>query len=86
MRKITMTENMTPINRKCIEAGISRKQLAEKSGVPLVTIDQWARRVRVPRDVYQRYKVAQVFKCHIEDLIEPELTEKRAAPNRSRPA
>ena len=29
-------------------------------------------RTRVPRDVYQLLKVAQVLECHIEDLIEPE--------------
>ncbi len=75
MRKITVTENMTPINRKCIEAGLTRKQLAEMSGVPMVTIDQWARRVRLPRDVYQLYKVAKALGCQIEDLIEPELAE-----------
>lgn len=77
-RRIAITENMTPINRKCIEAGISRKELAERSGVPMVTIDQWARRVRLPRDVYQLYKVAQALGCHIEDLIEPELAEASA--------
>lgn len=75
-RSIQMTENMTPINRKCIEAGISRRELATRSGVPLVTLGQWARRVRLPRDVYQLYKVAQALGCHIEDLIEPELAEK----------
>lgn len=75
MRKIAITDNMTPINRKCIEAGLTRKQLAEMSGVPMVTLDQWARRVRLPRDVYQLNKVAKVLGCHIEDLIEPELAE-----------
>ena len=76
MRKIPISENMTPIDRKCVEAGISRKQLAQMSGIPYVTIDQWGRRVRIPRDVYQLYKVAQVMGCHIEDLIEPEVAEK----------
>ena len=73
MRKIPITDNMTPIDRKCVAVGISRKQLAMMSGIPYVTIDQWARRTRLPRDVYQLYKVAQVLECHIEDLIEPEL-------------
>ena len=83
MRKIAITDNMTPINKKCIEAGLTRKQLAEMSGVPMVTLDQWARRVRLPRDVYQLNKVAKVLGCHIEDLIEPELaeTEKECGSN-----
>ena len=80
MRKIPITENMTPIDKKCIEAGISRRDLAQRSGIPYVTIDQWARRKRLPRDVYQLYKVAQALECHIEDLIEPELAEKGPAP------
>ena len=83
MRKIAITDNMTPINKKCIEAGLTRKQLAEMSVVPMVTLDQWARRVRLPRDVYQLNKVAKVLGCHIEDLIEPELaeTEKEGGSN-----
>lgn len=75
-RSIQMTEDMTPIDRRCIEAGISRTELSKRSGVPLVTLDQWARRVRLPRDVYQLHKVAQALGCHIEDLIEPKLAEK----------
>ena len=83
MRKIAITDNMTPINKKCIEAGLTRKQLAEMSGVPMVTLDQWARRGRLPRDVYQLNKVAKVLGSHIEDLIEPELaeTEKEGGSN-----
>ena len=83
MRKIAITDNMTPINKKCIEAGLTRKQLAEMSGVPMVTLDQWARRVRLPRDVYQLNKGAKVLGRHIEDLIEPELaeTEKEGGSN-----
>ena len=38
MRKIPITENMTPIDKKCIEAGISRRELAQKSGIPYVKI------------------------------------------------
>ena len=75
MRKMTITENMTRIDRRCIEAGISRTELARRSGVPIRTLEAWSRRLRVPRDVYQLYKVAQALECHIEDLIEPELAE-----------
>ena len=74
-RRITITDNMTPLATKLVEANMTKKALAEKSGVPLGTIDQWVRRIRVPRDVYQLYKVAQALNCRIEDIIEPELTE-----------
>lgn len=76
MRTMTITDNMTPLARKLVDKGMTKKELAERSGVPLVTIDQWTRRVRKNPNVYQLYKVAQVLKCHIEDLIEPELAEK----------
>jgi transcriptional regulator with XRE-family HTH domain len=76
MRTMTITDNMTPLARKLVDKGMTKKELAERSGVPLVTIDQWTRRVRKNPNVYQLYKVAQVLECHIEDLIEPELAEK----------
>ena len=76
VKKIPITDSMTPIDRKCVEAGISRRQLAKMSGIPYGTIDQWTRRIRIPRDVYQLYKVAQALGCHIEDLIEPEVAER----------
>ncbi len=75
MRQLTMKEDMTLIDRKCIEKGISRRELARRSGVPVRTLEAWAVRKRLPRDVYQLYKVAQALGCHIEDLIEPELAE-----------
>lgn len=75
MRRITISDNMTPLAKKLIERGMTKKELAEKSGVPLGTIDQWSRRLRKSPNVYQLYKVAQVLECRIEDLIEPELGE-----------
>ena len=51
MRKLTMTENMTPIDKKLIEKGMTRSDLSKQSGVPLRTIESWCRRLRVPRDV-----------------------------------
>jgi len=79
MRQLTMKEDMTLIDRKCIEKGISRRELARRSGVPVRTLEAWAVRKRLPRDVYQLYKVAQALGCHIEDLIEPELAEAQEA-------
>ena len=74
-RRITITDNMPPLAIKLVEANMTKKALAEKSGVPLGTIDQWVRRIRTPRDVYQLYKVAQALGCRIEDIIEPEFAE-----------
>lgn len=79
MKHLTMKEDMTLIDRKCIEQGISRRELARRSGVPVRTLEAWAVRKRLPRDVYQLYKVAQTLGCHIEDLIEPELAEAQEA-------
>ncbi len=79
MRQLTMKEDMTLIDRKCIEKGISRRELARRSGVPVRTLEAWAVRKRLPRDVYQLYKVAQALGCYIEDLIEPELAEAQEA-------
>ena len=72
-RKITIKEDMTPLAKMLVAQGMTKRELSERSGVPLVTIDQWSRRVRKNPNVYQLYKVAQVLECHIEDLIEPEL-------------
>jgi DNA-binding Xre family transcriptional regulator len=69
---MTITENMTKIDRKCVELGISRMELSRRSGVPIRTLEAWGKRLRVPRDVYVLQKVAQALECHIEDLIEPE--------------
>lgn len=79
MKHLTMKEDMTLIDRKCIEQGISRRELARRSGVPVRTLEAWAVRKRLSRDVYQLYKVAQALGCHIEDLIEPELAEAQEA-------
>ena len=86
MRKIPITGNMTPIDKKCVDAGITRRELAQMSGIPYVTIDQGARRKRLPRDVYQLYKVAQALGCSIEDIMEPEPQEDGQPEARDTPA
>ncbi len=48
---------------------LNRKQLAELSGVPSRTIDDWENNRRIPRDVYQLKKVADALDVTIEDLI-----------------
>lgn len=80
MRKMTLSDDMTPIDRKCVELGISRKELSIRSGVPIRTLEAWGKRLRIPRDVYQLAKVAKALDCYIEDIIEPELAEKAEAP------
>lgn len=50
-------------------AGMSRQELAERSGVPWRTIDDWVAGRRKPKDVYQLKKVADALGCKIEDLI-----------------
>ena len=71
MRRMEFTDNMTRIDRKCIEAGISRRELSRRSGVPIKTLEAWGKRTRLPRDVYQLQKVAKALGCNIEELIEP---------------
>lgn len=72
MRRMTMKENMTPIDKRCIELGITRTELSRRSGVPVRTLEAWGKRTRIPRDVYVLQKVAQALDCQIESLIEPE--------------
>ena len=71
-RRMALNDNMTPIDKKCIERGITRAELSRRSGVPIRTLEAWGKRIRVPRDVYVLLKVAQALDCHIEELIEPE--------------
>jgi DNA-binding Xre family transcriptional regulator len=72
MRRMTMREDMTPIDKKCIEQGITRTELSRRSGVPIRTLEAWGKRIRIPRDVYVLQKVAQALNCSIEEIIEPE--------------
>lgn len=72
MRRIEIVDDMTPIEKKLIEKGMTRADLSRRSGVPVRTLENWANRSRTRMDVYQLYKVAQVLECHMEDLIEPE--------------
>ena len=77
MKRITMKEDMTPIDKKCIEMGITRAELSRRSGVPIRTLESWSARLRKSPNVYQLYSVAQVLGCHIEDLLEPETPEEK---------
>ena len=70
MRRMTYKEDMTPMDKLCIEKGITRRELARQSGGAIRTIEGWAKRSRTSPNVYQLYKVAQVLGCQIEDLLE----------------
>ena len=39
--KLTIKEGMTPIDRKCVEMGISRLELSRRSGVSPRTLEAW---------------------------------------------
>ena len=70
MRRIKNTDTMTPIDRICVEKGLTRAELSKRSGVPVRTLEGWSARVRTNPNVYQLYKVACVLGCSIEDLLE----------------
>lgn len=78
MRRFAITDNMTPIDLRCIEKGMTRRELSRRSGVPIRTLEDWSHRINIPRDVYQLLKVAKALDCAIEDLIEPEVAEAAA--------
>lgn len=72
MKRIEDAEGRTPMDRKCVDLGISRLELSRRSGVPARTLEDWAMRKRKSPDVYQLLKVSKVLGCSIEDLLEPE--------------
>ena len=49
--------------------GLTRTQLARRSGVPLRTREEWEAGRRVPRDVYQIHAVAAALGMSIEDYL-----------------
>ena len=75
MRKKTLEGNMTPIDKRLVELGMTRATLARLSGVPVRTLENWSSRLRKSPNVYQFYRVAKVLDCSMEDLLEPELLE-----------
>lgn len=77
MPRLTQNSDLTPIDRKCVELGISRLELSRRSGVSARTLESWGKRMRIPRDVYVLYRVAKALGCSIEDIIEPELAEEK---------
>ena len=75
MRKTTIEGNITPIDKRLVQMGMTRVTLARLSGVPLRTLENWSKRTIKSPNVYQFYRVAKVLGCTVEDLLEPELIE-----------
>lgn len=51
------------------KAGLTRTELAELSGVPYRTLENWESGVRRPQNIYQLKKVADALHCTVEELI-----------------
>jgi DNA-binding Xre family transcriptional regulator len=65
-------KDRTPMDKMLAAQGISRLELARRSGVPARTIEDWAMRKTKSPNVYQLLKVSKILGCTIEDLLEPE--------------
>ena len=52
-RRMKVSDNMTKIDTMSIEQGISRTELAERSGFPSGSLENWWMRTGLPRDVFQ---------------------------------
>lgn len=59
------------IKAKREECGLTRKQLSEKSGVPLRTISQWEETERMYRcDMVLIMKIVLAMDCSLQDIVE----------------
>lgn len=56
------------LKRKRRESGLTQRQLAEKSGVPLRTIQNWEGHVTEPL-ARPLKRVAEVLGCKLDDLV-----------------
>ena len=54
MRKTTIEGNMTPVDRRLVEIGMTRAALARMSGVPLRTLENWSNRCAMPCTCWSR--------------------------------
>lgn len=61
-----------PIDARCKELGISRRELCRRAGVSCRTVESWCSGHRQNPDVYQLWRVARALGCRIEDLLDPE--------------
>lgn len=63
---------MTKIKELRLAAGLTQRELAEKSGIPYRTIQSWEEGARRPSDLRKLHKVAVALGARIEDLIDLE--------------
>jgi transcriptional regulator with XRE-family HTH domain len=61
---------MNKIKQFRLKKDLSMRQVSDGSGIPYRTLQDWERGSRKPRDVYQLQKLAEFYKCHIEDLLD----------------
>ena len=60
---------MTEIRRLREERGISQQELAQPLGVTQGAVSHWENGVRKP-DIDDIVKIAQLFNCKVDDLID----------------
>lgn len=60
---------MTEIRRLREERGISQQELAQALGVTQGAVSHWENGVRKP-DIDDIVKIAQLFNCKVDDLID----------------
>lgn len=51
------------------EKNMSRSQLSALSGVPLRTLQDWETGKRIPRDVYQIWRVSKALGLSVEEYL-----------------
>lgn len=61
---------MNKIKQLRLDKNLTIREVSNGSKIPYRTLQNWEDGSRKPRDVYQLQKLAEFYKCHIEDLIE----------------
>ena len=62
-----------PIDAKCRERKISRRELCRRAGINCRTAESWCAGHRKNPNVYQLYRVAIILGCSIEELLDPDI-------------
>lgn len=58
-----------------LAAGMTQQALAEKSGIPYRTIQNWEEGARKPSDLRKLRKVAVALDCSLDDLLPADTTK-----------
>lgn len=84
------THTNNPIDAKCREQQISRRELCRRAGLNCRTVESWCAGHRKNPNVYQLYRVALVLGSSIEELLDPdlcrEISDELTAASAERPA